>query len=110
MEKSISFSENLKGGWYILGIIGRMDTITAPNAEEKIKVVLMDHLKVALDLSQLDYISSAGLRVLLRAAKIADKANKEIVICGAQGMVQEILDDFDIEGFYTLYKTVDDLA
>ena len=110
MEKSINFSENFKGGWYILGIIGRMDTITAPNAEEKIKVVLTDHLKVALDLGALEYISSAGLRVLLRVAKIADKADKEIVICGAQGMVQEILDDFDIEGFYTLYKSVDDLA
>ena len=110
MEKTINFSENLKGGWYILGIIGRMDTITAPTAEDKIKLVLMDHVKVALDLSALDYISSAGLRVLLRAAKIADKADKEIVICGAQGMVQEILDDFDLEGFYTLYNSVEDLA
>ena len=110
MEKNISFSENFRSSWYVLGLIGRMDTNTAPEAEDKIKIVLKDHLKVALDFDSLNYISSAGLRVLLRVAKIANKEGKEIVICGAKGMVQEILDDFDIEGFYTVYKTVDDLA
>ncbi len=109
MEKTINFSEAFKGGWYILGIIGRMDTATAPVGEEKIKMILLNHWKVALDLSSLEYISSAGLRVLLRVAKIANKEKKEIVICGAKGMVQEILDDFDIEGFYTVYNSVDDL-
>ena len=87
-----------------------MDTITAPIAEDRIKAAIDDHVKVALDVSALEYISSAGLRVLLRAAKIADKKNKEIVICGAQGMVQEIFEDFDIEGFYTLYNSAEDLA
>lgn len=109
MEKIINFNEKFQGGWYVLSIIGRMDTNTAPKAEEKIKFSLADHLKIALNLDDLNYISSAGLRVLLRVAKIANKEDKEIVICGAKGMVQEILDDFDIEGFYTVYKSVDDL-
>lgn len=110
MDKTISFGESFKGSWYILGIIGRMDTNTASTGEEKIKVVLQNHLNVALDLSTLDYISSAGLRVLLRVAKIANREKKEIVICGAKGMVKEILDDFDIEGFYTVYDSIDDLT
>ena len=110
MDNTISFSENFKGSWYVLGVIGRMDTTTAPKGEEKIKLVLLDHSKVALDLSLLEYISSAGLRVLLRVAKFANKEKKEIVICGAKGIVQEILDDFDIEGFYTVYNAVEDLA
>ena len=109
MDKIINFTENFRGGWYVLGIIGRMDTNTASQAEEKIKMVLLEHWKVALDLYTLDYISSAGLRVLLRVAKIANKEGKEIVICGAKGMVKEILDDFDIEGFYTFYNSVDNL-
>ena len=110
LDRNINFSENFRAGWYVLGLIGRMDTNTAPQAEDKIKIVLTDHLKVAIDFDKLNYISSAGLRVLLRVAKIANREGKEIVICGAKGMVQEILDDFDIEGFYTVYKTVDDLA
>ena len=110
LDRNINFSENFRAGWYVLGLIGRMDTNTAPQAEDKIKIVLTDHLKVAIDFDKLNYISSAGLRVLLRVAKIANKEGKEIVICGAKGMVQEILDDFDIEGFYTVYKTVDDLT
>ena len=73
MDKTINFSESFKGGWYIIGIGGRMDTNTASTGEEKIKAVLKDHIQVALDLSKLDYISSAGLRVLLRVAKIANK-------------------------------------
>lgn len=110
MEKTINFSESFRGGWYVLGLIGRMDTTTAPKGEEKIKTVLLDHGQLALDMSSLEYISSAGLRVLLRVAKIANKEKKQIVICGATGMVQEILDDFDIEGFYTVYSSVDDLS
>ncbi|MBQ7476855.1 MAG: STAS domain-containing protein [Selenomonadaceae bacterium] len=110
MDKSINFNENLKGAWYVLDIMGRLDTVTASIGEEKIKHTLDEHLKVALNLSDLDYISSAGLRVLLRIAKIAYKEKKEVVICGAHGMVQEILDDFDIEGFYTVYQSVADLA
>ena len=109
MEKTINFSETIKGGWYVLGIIGRLDTATAPVGEEKIKMVMLNHVKVALDLSSLEYISSAGLRVLLRVAKIANKEKKEIVICSADGIVKEILDDFDIEGFYTVYNSVDEL-
>ena len=109
MNNTINFSEAFRGGWYVLGIGGRMDTNTAPTGEEKIKVILGSHSKVALDLSALDYISSAGLRVLLRVAKIANKEKKEIVICGADGIVKEILDDFDIEGFYTVYNSVDEL-
>ena len=110
MDKSIDFNENLKGAWAVIDIIGRLDTVTASTGEEKIKQTLADHLKVALNLSDLEYISSAGLRVLLRVAKIANKEKKEIVICGTHGMVQEILDDFDIEGFYTVYQSVNDLA
>lgn len=110
MEKTINFSETFRGGWYVLGLIGRMDTTTASAGEEKIKMVLADHWQVALDMSSLEYISSAGLRVLLRVAKIATREKKQIVICGAKGMVQEILDDFDIEGFYTVYNSIEDLA
>lgn len=110
MEKAINFNENVKGAWYVFSVIGRMDTITAPTAEEKIKTAVGGHNKVALNLDTLDYISSAGLRVLLRIAKLANKEGKEVVICGAKGMVQEIFDDFDIEGFYTLYESVEDLT
>ena len=110
LDKTISFGEAFKGSWYVLGIIGRMDTNTASTGEEKIKVVLQNHMKVALDLSALNYISSAGLRVLLRVAKIANREKKEIVICGAKEMVKEILDDFDIEGFYTVYNSIEDLT
>ena len=109
MEKTINFSEAFRGDWYVLGVGGRMDTTTAPTGEEKIKNVLAEHWQVALDLSALDYISSAGLRVLLRVAKIANEEKKQIVICSPKGMVQEILDDFDIEGFYTVYSSVNDL-
>lgn len=110
MTNSIDFRGNSLGAWYVLEIVGRLDTVTASVAEERIKETLADHIKTALNFDNLEYISSAGLRVLLRVAKIANKDGKEIVICGAHGMVQEILDDFDIEGFYTVYQGVDDLA
>lgn len=74
---------------------GRLDTSTAPQLEECIKNSLEGITHLSLDLSSLDYISSAGLRVLLSAQKQM-MAKGEMKITGANETVMEI---FEITGF-----------
>ena len=74
---------------------GRLDTSTAPQLEECIKNSLEGITNLSLDLSSLDYISSAGLRVLLSAQKQM-MAKGEMKITGANETVMEI---FEITGF-----------
>jgi hypothetical protein len=52
-----------------------------------------------LDLSRLEYISSAGFRVLLLAAKLADETGSRLVLCGVSGKVRQL---FDLGGFLDL--------
>ena len=74
---------------------GRLDTSTAPQLEECLNASLEGIEDLSLDLSALDYISSAGLRVLLSAQKRMMKQGK-MQITGANETVMEI---FEITGF-----------
>ena len=74
---------------------GRLDTITAPELEKEIKENITGVEKLVLDLKELDYISSAGLRVILSAQKIMNKQG-EMIVKNVNETVNEI---FEITGF-----------
>ncbi len=79
----------------VLALEGRLDTVTAPELEEALKEILPDTLKLTLDFADLEYISSAGLRVLLSAQKtLAGKG--ELIITGVNETIMEI---FEVTGF-----------
>ena len=79
----------------IIEIAGRLDTITAPALDKTINEDIADAKNLILDLKELEYISSAGLRVLLSAQKKYGKLGylKVINVC------EEILSVFEMTGF-----------
>ena len=79
----------------IIQIVGRLDTITAPALDKTIQEEGDDTKLLILDMKNLEYISSAGLRVLLGAQKKMQKigAMKVINVC------QEVMDVFEMTGF-----------
>ena len=68
---------------HIVAIAGSLDSTTSPEAQKSLDAVLAGAKKVALDFSQLDYISSAGLRVLLGAAKQLSRLGRNAAGCSA---------------------------
>ncbi len=78
-----------------LAVAGRLETLTAPELEKVVKEELTGVTDLVFDLSALDYISSAGLRVLLSAQKIMN-AQGAMKVTGANELVREV---FDITGF-----------
>lgn len=81
---------------HIVAIAGNLDSTTSPEAQKKLDAVLAGARKVALDFSQLDYISSAGLRVLLGAAKRLRASGGTLGMFGLNQSVREV---FEISGF-----------
>lgn len=79
----------------VLEITGRVDTITAPTLDKTINENLANVKSLILDLKGLEYISSAGLRVLLSAQKKMQKNNVMKVI----NVSDEIMDIFEMTGF-----------
>lgn len=93
------------GNWTCLSVCGRMDAAMSAEAEKKIWEGLDGSGKLALDLSQVDYISCAGLRVLLRLAKAVNLQKKELCLVQASGFVKAVLED---SGMDVYFRCVDD--
>ena len=79
----------------IMEITGRLDTITAPALDKCIQENLGDTKNLVLDLKNLEYISSAGLRVLLAAQKKMQQVGKMKVI----NVCELVMDVFEMTGF-----------
>ena len=86
----------LEGNRLTLAPIGRVDTITAPELDAAVALDGVEEL--IFDLTQVDYVSSAGLRVLLSAQK--KMAKKSMTIIGVRPAVKEV---FDITGFSDIF-------
>ena len=91
----MTINQNKNGSKLVLAVEGRLDTTTAPQLESEIKSSISGITELEFDFSKLDYISSAGLRVLLSAQKIMNKQGS-MVIRNASDEIKEI---FDVTGF-----------
>jgi anti-sigma B factor antagonist len=99
----MDITEEKRGEVMLLGIKGRLDTSTASRLEEKLLALINGgERRLTLDCSQLDYISSAGLRVLLLAVKRMKEVNGKIVLCALKDQIKEV---FDIAGFSSLFPS-----
>ncbi|MFQ8639897.1 MAG: STAS domain-containing protein [Acutalibacteraceae bacterium] len=79
----------------IVTLVGRLDTTTAPQLEAELKRSLDGITGLTLNLAELEYLSSAGLRVILSAQKVMNRQGK-MVVKNANDTVMEI---FEITGF-----------
>ena len=91
----LNINITVENGKAVIRPEGRLDTVTAPELETVIKDTLPGLKELTLDFEGLDYISSAGLRVLLSAQK-AMNAQGEMKLCNVNETVMEI---FEVTGF-----------
>ena len=89
---------------YIYKISGRLDSNTSPEFEAKItQVIEAGSTRLIIDFEKLDYLSSAGLRVLLKATKMLKTTDGRMVLCSLADYVREV---FEISGFDTFLPIV----
>lgn len=82
-------------------IIGRIDTLTATDFDSQLQDLFKsDSAEFIFDCSEMDYISSSGLRVFLMAQKKFSQLNKKLILSGLQPSIREI---FDISGFSQIF-------
>ena len=91
----MKINKTLAGNTLTIGLEGRLDTTTAPDLDQELKASLADVTELIFDFAQLEYISSAGLRVLLSAQKTMSKQGN-MKIRHANEMIMEV---FDVTGF-----------
>jgi len=98
----IQVTEQEKSGWCVVGISGRADAEAADHLEARLRAAVKSHAKVAADFSRVDYISSAGLRALIEAARAAQAGNVEFAVCAPSAPVRQIFDISGLEQILTV--------
>ena len=91
----MNIEKQLNGDQLSLALTGRLDTTTAPELEAVIKENIAGVTNLVMDFAGLEYLSSAGLRVILSAQKIMNKQG-EMVIRNVNETINEV---FEITGF-----------
>jgi len=97
------------GNAAVIAVQGRVDTLSASTVEQALtQWIDAGETQMILDLSQLEYISSAGLRTVLVVGKKAKASGVSLCCCALQGVVKKV---FDVSGFslvLPIYNTVED--
>ena len=91
----MKIEKKAEGSILTVALEGRLDTTTAPELEEALKGSLDGVDNLTMDFSGLEYISSAGLRILLATQKIMNKQGKMRVT----NVNEVVMDVFDVTGF-----------
>ena len=104
----MEFAHENAGDVVVAKLAGRLDSSSAATAEEQLTRLIPNSTpRLVIDLSKLEYISSAGLRVLLLVARKVQQAQGKLALFGLAPGVRDV---FSISGFDTIFTVRDDSA
>ncbi len=91
----MNINKKQDGSTLTVALEGRLDTVTAPQLEGDLRSSVNGVTELVFDLDKLDYVSSAGLRVLLSAQKVMKRQGDMVI----RNVKPEIMEIFDVTGF-----------
>jgi anti-sigma B factor antagonist len=92
--------------WRMLAVTGRVDALSSPDLETECLAALDRGGHLILDLGEVAYMSSAGLRALLAAQRHGASLERRVVLLSPQGLVRDVL---EISGFTSIFPIVESL-
>jgi anti-sigma B factor antagonist len=103
MDVNVKTVEQVK----VVEIVGDIDGKSAPQAQEQILSVVQAGTKILLDMSRVEYMSSAGLRMLLSTYRQVSSNEGQIVLVGLSEDIKDTMSATGFLRFFTTYETVD---
>jgi len=101
--------ETKKNEVKVFRLSGRLDSNTSPTLEKKLNEAIESGAKnMVIDFENLDYISSAGLRIILKTTKDLKKRDGAIILCAMQDYVKEVFEIAGFDSFLPIVPEVDD--
>lgn len=93
----------------LIGLQGGFDALTAPTFTQAVdEVIQQNHLWLVIDLSQVDYVGSAGVRALLKVMKDTRQKNGDVVIASVPTAVYQVFEMTGLPSIIKFYATTDD--
>jgi anti-anti-sigma factor len=91
----------------VVSVSGRVDSASAPDLEKSLQSLLDSHRNhIVVELADVEYMSSAGLRALVSALKAAKKAGGDLVIARPSGRVREVIELAGLTSVFTIHNDV----
>lgn len=109
---SLTIEPGVQGSLHCLRLAGRLDTSTSPELQKAVETLLADAsvAKLALDFGGVQYVSSAGLRVLLIAMKTLKARHGALILCAVREEVKQVLKISGFQAFLTLAASLEEAA
>lgn len=105
----MEISQRTEGDARIIEVEGRLDSTTSPEFEETLFDAIRNGTRrVIIDCGALGYISSAGLRVILKAAKDLKRSEGRLDLCALQDYVREVFEISGFDSFLPIHPSVDE--
>ena len=104
-----SIADKLEPPGIAVTVTGHLNSATAPELEQKLDALLKsEHAYLVIDLGEVPFVASAGLRVLLACAKKAKRANRGLALLGLQPQVLQVFELAGMTRLFLIYPTADD--
>ncbi len=98
----IQITQQSKSGWCVVEVSGCADAETAAKLEDELRRAVQGNSNVAVDFSGVAYISSAGIRALLQAARAAQQREVEFVVCAPSAAVRQVFELSKLQNVMTI--------
>jgi len=94
----------------VIKVRGRVDSETAPDLDDALTKLLQDNNKIVLDLAGVEYVSSAGLRAIVKAYQNANKSGGNVHLASASSSVEGILLTVGMMQMFKMFSTTEEAA
>lgn len=110
MSNQMSYEKREEHGWTVWSIFGSLDINTSPEAAKEGQKIYAAADRMAIDLSGLRYLSSAGLRILMHFGKQANKDGKGFALVAPEGLVATVLKESRMDMIVSVLPSCEELA
>ena len=105
---NFSIGHEHNGEVTVVKVAGRVDSITAATMDAELEKVTQEHKKIVIDLKDASYLSSAGVRAILKASQNVQKAGGGVRLANIPALVRDVLENVGVMEILKVYATVDE--
>lgn len=105
---AFSIQHEHQGDIAVVTVSGRIDSVTAATLDADLGKIVHDHKKVVLDIKGVEYMSSAGVRAIMKALRTAQKSDGSVKLAGITKLVADVLETVGMLELLQSYPSVDE--
>jgi anti-sigma B factor antagonist len=105
---NFSVNQSVRGDVAVVSISGRVDSLSTITLESELTKVTKEHKKIVLDMKSVEYVSSAGVRTIMKVLQSTQKSGGGVKLASLSNTVSEVLENVGVTQFVNVFSSVDE--